>query len=89
LKSSLNIYNKFMSNNNINLNTPDETLVMQAIYKDAATNEPRGWSDAFTTEELIVMYNSDYVHEHWSQSNRDWLTQQVGEIIDNELHLNR
>ena len=78
-----------MSDNNIDLNTPDETLVMQAIYKDAATNEPRGWSDAFTTEELIVMYNSDYVHEHWSQSNRDWLTQQVGEIIDNELHLNR
>ena len=77
-----------MKETHLDLNKPDEDLVMQAIYKDAASNEPRGWSDAFTTEELIIMYNSEYVHEHWSQSNKDWLVQQVGEIFDNEQHLN-
>jgi len=78
-----------MNINNIDLNAPSESLVMQAIFQGARSNEPRGWSNAFTPEELFVMYNSSEVQENWSLQNKDWLAITVGELLDKELNIKR
>lgn len=59
----------------INFDEPDEAVVMRAIFHEAASNEPRGFSDAFTSEQILHMGASQHVLEHWSEHNRSWLWQ--------------
>lgn len=63
----------------------DENVVMSKIFRDARTNEPRGFSDAFTDEEVLELWSSDHVYNTWSRSNKDWLDNTAGVILDKRL----
>lgn len=65
----------------INLDCPDERDVIRALFVEANTNEPRGFLDVFTDEEIMRMWGSDEIW-NWSTSNRDWLIQTVHSVLD-------
>lgn len=65
----------------INFDAPEEQDVLRLIYLDSNTNTPRGFLDVFTKDEVLQMWSSKAVRS-WSISNKDWLDQTAGMLID-------
>jgi hypothetical protein len=60
----------------IDFDNPDEDLVMRAIFWEAKSGEHRGFTDAFTSEEIQRMAASPTIDE-WLEQHRDWIRHTV------------
>jgi hypothetical protein len=66
----------------IDFDIPDEQLVLKAIFWGARSNELRGFSDAFSKEQIMKMWHSE-ASKHWSKRNLDWLVGAADDILGN------
>lgn len=56
----------------IDFNNPDEDLVIRAIFLNAQSGDHRGFTDAFSKEEIQTMAASPGIN-NWLQHHREWL----------------
>jgi hypothetical protein len=58
--------------------------IEKKIFAGASLSEPRGFSDAFTDDEILELINDENYYD-WSESFRDWLWSSVDRIINESL----
>ena len=66
----------------IDFDAPDEQLVMKAIFWGAKSNEPRGFFDVFTKNQILQMWHSN-ASRQWTRYNLDWLVITADEVLGN------
>lgn len=63
----------------------EENIVMNNIFKNARSTEPRGFLDVYSEDEVMQMWSNDYIVNNWTRQNRDWLDMTAGLILDKRL----
>ena len=63
----------------------EEHIVMNNIFKNVRSTEPRGFLDVYSEDEVMQMWSNDYIINNWTRQNRDWLDMTAGLILDKRL----
>lgn len=58
----------------------DHRLMHRIIFWEAATNESRGFRDAFTDDEILELAGLEHIYTCWPAGDRDWLIATVDAI---------